>query len=55
MFKSYVEKDRFGIVHIIKEIKDCPDFLKEINEMEFCESLVWKTLPYESFSNYYSI
>jgi hypothetical protein len=33
MFGSYVERSGFGTVHTVKEIKDCPDFLKEIDEM----------------------
>jgi hypothetical protein len=33
MFRNYVERGGFGAVHTVKEIKDCSDFLKEINEV----------------------
>jgi hypothetical protein len=34
MFRSYVERGEFEIVHTVKEIKDCFDFLKEIDEVD---------------------
>jgi hypothetical protein len=34
MFESYVKRGRFEAVHIVKKIKDCPDFLKEIDEVD---------------------
>jgi hypothetical protein len=33
MFGSYIERDGSGTVHTVKEIKNCPDFLKEIDEV----------------------
>jgi hypothetical protein len=33
MFGSYVERNESETVHTVKEIKDCLDFLKEIDEV----------------------
>jgi hypothetical protein len=33
MFRSYVERGESRTVHTVKEIKDCLDFLKEIDEI----------------------
>jgi hypothetical protein len=33
MFRSYVERDGSEIVHTVKEIKNYPDFFKEIDKV----------------------